>query len=228
MKPKRKEPQTSTVNQFVLEKLSEPLGLEKLGEPSASKDGGDSRRRVLVACEFSGIVREAFRKKGWDAWSCDLLPTEIKGQHIQGDIFEEGLNHINEWDLMVAFPPCTYLAVSGARWFKQRRREQIKAVNFVRGLMSADIQGICIENPVGVLSTQIRKPDQIIQPWQFGHGETKATCLWLYNLPKLKFTKIVKGRYGRIHNEPPSKDRWKNRSRTYQGIADAMAEQWTL
>ncbi len=178
---------------------------------------------VLIACEFSGIVREAFKAKGHNAVSCDFEPTELPGKHIQGDvrkILEIG------WDLMIAHPPCTYLAVSGARWFKERKEEQEQALNFVKELMDAPITRICIENPVSVISTRIRKPDQIIQPWMFGHGETKKTCLWLKNLPKLVPTKIVEGRKGRVWKEPPSKDRWKNRSRTYKGIAKAMAEQW--
>lgn len=130
------------------------------------------------------------------------------------------------WDLMIAHPPCTHLAVSGARWFKNKKHEQQLALNFVRNLMAADIHRICIENPISIISSKIRKPDQIIQPWMFGHGETKATCLWLKNLPKLKPTEIVKGRNARIHNEPPSPERWKNRSRFLKGIADAMATQW--
>jgi len=179
--------------------------------------------KVLVACEFSGIVREAFTRRGHDAWSCDLLDTEILGQHIKGDVrdyLKDG------WDLMIAHPPCTYLAVSGARWFAQRRKEQEEALDFVRLLLSAPIERIALENPVSVISTRIRKPDQIIQLWQFGHGETKATCLWLKNLPLLKPTNVVEGRYPRVHMEPPSPNRWKNRSRTYTGIAEAMAEQW--
>ena len=130
------------------------------------------------------------------------------------------------WDLMIACPPCTYLASSGARWWAEKEIEQDNAIHFVVSLMMFPIEHICIENPIGILSTRIRKPDQIIQPWQFGHGETKSTCLWLRNLPLLKPTDIVDGRVARVHKEPPSKDRWKNRSRTYQGIADAMAEQW--
>jgi len=179
---------------------------------------------VLIACEFSGIVREAFRARGHDAWSCDLLPSEIPGKHIQDDV----MNHLNDgWDLMIGHPPCTYLAVSGARWFKQRQPEQLLALDFVQTLLNADIEKIAIENPISIISTRIRKPDQIIQPWMFGHGETKSTCLWLKNLPELKPTKIVKGREARIHHESPGPDRWKNRSRTYKGIAEAMAEQWT-
>jgi site-specific DNA-cytosine methylase len=179
--------------------------------------------KVLIACEFSGIVREAFAKRGHDAYSCDLLPTEITGQHIQGDV----LGILNDgWDLMIAHPPCTHLAVSGARWFKNKQREQKEAIGFFMALAEAPINKICIENPIGIMSTVYRKPDQIIQPWQFGHGEVKATCLWLKELPLLKPTNIVEGRIARIHKEPPSPDRWKNRSRTYQGIAEAMAEQW--
>ena len=179
--------------------------------------------RVLVACEFSGIVRDAFLVLGHHAVSCDLLPSEKGGPHLQGDV-----SHFirDGWDLMIAFPPCTYLAVSGARWFKDRIREQNRALAFVDYLLGAPIPRIALENPIGVISTHIRKPDQIIQPWQFGHRETKATCLWLKGLPLLRPTQIVEGRIGRVHHEPPSPERWKNRSRTYQGIADAMAEQW--
>jgi hypothetical protein len=180
--------------------------------------------KVLVACEFSGIVRSAFAAKGHDAWSCDLLPTERPGNHIQDDV----LKVLNEgWDLMIAHPPCTYLAVSGARWFKERQTEQDAALFFVRALMSSPISRICIENPISVISTRIRKPDQIIQPWQFGHGETKATCLWLKGLPKLEPTNIVDGRIARVHRESPGPDRWKNRSRTPEGIAEAFASQWS-
>ena len=179
--------------------------------------------RVLVACEFSGIVREAFKRRGHDAWSCDLLSSEIPGQHLQGDV----LSHLSDgWDLMIAHPPCTDIAVSGARWFKNKQKEQVAALDFVRELLNALIEGIALENPVSIISTRIRKPDQIIQPWQFGHPETKTTCLWLNNLPPLKPTNIVEGRKPRVHYESPGPDRWKNRSRTYQGIADAMAEQW--
>jgi site-specific DNA-cytosine methylase len=179
--------------------------------------------KVLVACEFSGIVREAFRAKGHDAWSCDLLPTEILGQHIQGDVLEVLKDG---WDLMIAHPPCTHLAVSGSRWFRSKQREQGEALDFVRALMAAPIAKIAVENPVSVISSRIRKPEQIIQPWQFGHGETKTTCLWLKGLPKLTATNIVDGREARVHKMPPSADRWKLRSKTYQGIADAMADQW--
>jgi hypothetical protein len=178
---------------------------------------------VLIACEFSGIVREAFKARGHNAWSCDLLPTEIPGKHIQSDV----LKYLHwDWDLMIAHPPCTHLASSGARWFKDKVVEQAEAVEFFLKLASANIPRIAIENPIGIMSTQFRKPDQIIQPWQFGHGETKATCLWLKGLPKLIPTEVVEGREPRCHMLPPSKDRWKLRSLTYQGIADAMASQW--
>jgi site-specific DNA-cytosine methylase len=180
--------------------------------------------RVLVACEFSGVVREAFRRKGHDAWSCDLLPAEDGSPfHIQDDCLEVLKDN---WQLMIAHPPCTHLAVSGARWFKDKQKEQQEALDFVRLLLNAPIEKIALENPISIISSKIRKPDQIIQPWQFGHGETKATCLWLKNLPILKPTKIVDGRIARVHNLPPSPDRWKLRSITYQGIAHAMAEQW--
>jgi len=179
--------------------------------------------KVLIACEFSGIVRDAFRDRGIDAWSCDFLDTEISGPHIKGDV----LNYLNNgWDMMIAFPPCTHLAVSGARWFKNKKTSQDDAIRFFMRLIEAPIKKIAIENPIGIMSTRYRKPDQIIQPWQFGHGEVKATCLWLKNLPNLRPTNIVEGRTARVHREPPGKNRWKNRSRTYQGIADAMAEQW--
>ena len=181
--------------------------------------------KVLIACEFSGIVRDAFIERGHDAWSCDLIPSEVTGPHIHGDvknIFDWG----DKFDLMIAHPPCTHLAVSGARWFKDKIIQQEEALNFVRMLMDAPIKRICIENPVSVISSKIRKPNQIIQPWMFGHGETKATCLWLKNLPKLEPTNVVEGRISRIHKIPPGPDRWKIRSRTYFGIAKAMAEQW--
>ncbi len=179
--------------------------------------------RVLVACEFSGIVREAYRRKGHDAWSCDLFDTEIAGQHIKGDV-SKILN--DGWNLMIAHPPCTHLAVSGAAWFKNKEVEQEEALRFFLLLLNAPIEMIAVENPVSVASTRIRSCDQIIQPWMFGHGETKATCFWLKNLPKLKPTCIVSGRQPRSYYESPGPDRWKRRSRTLQGIADAMAEQW--
>lgn len=179
--------------------------------------------RVLVACEFSGVVRDAFIARGHDAMSCDLVPTVAPGPHHTGDVLPilgDG------WDLMVAHPPCTFLCVSGARWFASRRGEQLAAVEFVSALMAAPVQRIAIENPIGVLSTRIRPPDQIIQPWQFGHGETKATCLWLKGLAPLRPTNVVEGREHRIHRLPPSPERSSLRSITFRGIAEAMAEQW--
>jgi hypothetical protein len=218
--------------------------------------------RVLIACEFSGIVRDAFIARGHDAMSCDLLPTERPGPHYQGDVFDV----IDDgWDLMVAHPPCTHLAVSGARWFVEKEQEQADALEFVRRLLDAPIPRIALENPVSVISSRIRKPDQTVQPWMFGHAETKTTCWWLKNLPKLEPTDIVvpewairadgsihmsaKGKrdnpthfltgrttrvlsgaqldqWERIHHEPPGPERWRNRSRTYLGMAEAMAEQW--
>jgi len=179
--------------------------------------------RVLVACEYSGMVRDAFIRRGHDAMSCDLLPTEVEGPHHMGDVTE--VLHMG-WDLMVAHPPCTHLAVSGSRWFKDKIKEQAEALVFVQMLMDAPIPRIAIENPVSVISTRIRKPDQIIHPWQFGHGEVKATCLWLKGLPKLVPTDIVTGREARVHRMPPGPNRWKERSRTYLGVAAAMAQQW--
>ena len=180
--------------------------------------------RVLVACEFSGIVREAFRERGHDAWSCDLLPTEIPGQHYECDV-QDVLR--GDWDLMVAHPPCTHLAVSGARWFKSKPKEwQDDALEFVRLLLDAPIPRVCVENPKSIISTRIRKPDQIIHPWMFGHGEKKETHLWLRGLLPLSPSQIVDGRLPKVYLESPSPDRWKNRSRTYTGIAKAMAEQW--
>lgn len=179
--------------------------------------------RVLVACEYSGAVRDAFARHGHDAMSCDLLASETVGAHYQGDV-RDILG--NGWDLMIAHPPCTHLAVSGARWFKEKQSEQREALEFIRLLLAAPIPRIALENPVSIISSRIRKPDQIIQPWQFGHGETKATCLWLKGLPLLRPTNIVSGRDDRIHRMPPSPDRWKERSRTYTGIAEAMAAQW--
>lgn len=180
--------------------------------------------RILVACEFSGVVRDAFVRRGCYAMSCDLLPSERHGFHHQGDV-RHILDH--QWDMMIAFPPCTHLAVSGARWFKDKQKEQRDAICFFLRLARCEIPRIAIENPIGIMSTHYRKPDQIIQPWQFGHGETKATCLWLKNLPKLMPTNIVEGREARIHKMPPSKDRGKLRSITYSGIAEAMANQWS-
>lgn len=179
--------------------------------------------KVLVACEFSGVVRDAFRARGHDAISCDILPTEQDGPHIEGDVrrlLEDG------WDLMIAHPPCTHLAISGARWWTDKQDEQREALDFVRELLTAPIPQIAMENPVSIISTAVRKPDQIIQPWQFGHGETKATCLWLKNLPLLRSTRVVDGREPRVHYAAPGPNRWKERSRTLQGIAEAMADQW--
>jgi hypothetical protein len=179
--------------------------------------------RVLIGCEFSGVVRDAFIRKGHEAVSCDLLPSETPGPHIQGDVLE----HLDDgWDLAIFHPPCTHLAVSGARWFKDKQQEQAEALEFVRKLLAAPIPRIALENPISVISSRIRKPDQILQPFEYGHGETKATCLWLKNIPPLRPTNIVEGRVPRVHMEPPGPDRWKNRSRTYQGFADAMASQW--
>lgn len=156
--------------------------------------------------------------------SCDLLDTEKPGLHYKGDVS----NILNDgWDLMICHPPCTHLAVSGARWFKEKQKEQAEALEFVELLLNAPIPKICLENPVSIISSRIRKPDQIIQPWQYGHGETKATCLWLKNLPLLKPTNIVEGREARVHKMPPGPNRWKERSRTFQGIADAFAAQWS-
>lgn len=182
--------------------------------------------KVLVACEFTGIVAKAFRDRGHEAWSCDLRPSELSEWHINGDVsywLDRG-----GWDLMIAHPECTHLAVSGARHFEEKRKDgrQAMAIEFFMMLANAQIPRIAIENPVCIMSTIYRKPDQIIQPWQFGHGETKATCLWLKNLPPLVPTNVVEGREARIHKMPPSPDRAANRSRTYQGIADAMADQW--
>jgi len=193
--------------------------------------------RVLVACEYSGRVREAFRKLGHDAWSVDLLESEDNSnRHIQGDVLEHlgGLRYNLAtfakcpWDLIIAHPPCTDLAVSGARHFAEKIADgrQQRALDFVRALMDAPCDRIAIENPISVISSKIRKPDQIIHPWQYGHGEVKATCLWLKGLPKLDPTNIVEGREAKVHRMPPGPNRWKERSRTYQGIADAMAAQW--
>lgn len=181
--------------------------------------------RVLVACEYSGRVRDAFAARGHDAMSCDLLPTEVPGHHYRGDVFDvigDG------WDLMVCHPPCTHLAVSGARHFAAKRESgvQQEALDFVRRLLAAPIPMIALENPVSIISTQVRKPDQVLQPWQFGHGEIKATCFWLKGLQPLRPTNVVAGREARVHRMPPSPDRWKERSRTYPGIAAAMAHQW--
>jgi hypothetical protein len=198
---------------------------------------------ILIACEESGIVTEKFRERGHNAWSCDLLPTS--GNHPEWHIKDDVLNHLNDgWDLVISFPPCTHLAVSGARWFDKKRLsgEQRESIIFFLNLWR---KSNCSENPIGILNTPEYlkkwfpklyeyalfigfpfKPSQIIQPWQFGHGETKATCLWLRNLPKLQPTNIVDGREHRIWKMPPSENRQKLRSKTYPGIAAAMAEQW--
>lgn len=183
--------------------------------------------KVLVACEFSGTVRRAFSELGHDAWSCDLIDSDDKSsKHIKQDV----LTILNDgWDIMIAHPPCTYLSVSGMHWTTRGLRDPKLTEDglcFVKTLMDAPIDKICIENPISVISSRIRKPDQIVQPWMFGHGETKATCLWLKNLTKLAPTNIVDGREQKIWKLHPSKDRWKQRSKTYEGIAKAMAEQW--
>lgn len=181
--------------------------------------------RVLVACEYSGRVRDSFLALGHDAMSCDLLPTDVPGPHYQGDV-RDVLDY--PWDLMIAHPPCTHLSVSGARHFEAKRKDgrQQSAIAFFMMLAKADIPRIAIENPICIMSSIWRRPDQIIQPWQYGHGETKATALWLKCLPLLQPTNIVGGREARIHRLPPSSDRWKLRSETYAGIASAMAEQF--
>jgi site-specific DNA-cytosine methylase len=184
--------------------------------------------RVLVACEFSGAVRRTFRALGHYAYSCDLLPSEDDSPyHIQGDAIAAAYGDF-AWDLMICHPPCTDLAVSGARHFAAKKADgrQDAALQFVRDLLAAPIPRIALENPISIISSQIRKPDQIIQPWQFGHGETKATCLWLKGLPPLRPTDVVSGREARIHKMPPGPNRWKERSRTFAGIAAAMAGQW--
>lgn len=183
-----------------------------------------TKLRVLIGCEFSGVVRRAFRCLGHEAWSCDLLPSEDDSfHHIVGDVLE--VIH-DGWDLAIFHPPCTDLAVSGARWFYRKVNEQAAALEFVRRLLDAPIPHIALENPISVISSKIRKPDQIIQPWQFGHGETKATCLWLKDLPQLVPSNIVEGREQRVWRMPPSENRWKERSRTFPGIAEAMAAQY--
>ena len=183
--------------------------------------------KILIACEYSGIVRDAFLKKGHDAISCDILPSESNfGPHYQCDVNDILMDN---WDMIIAFPPCTHLSASGARWFPEKQKDyrQQKAIVFFMQLALAPVPKIAIENPIGIMSTLWRKPDQIIQPWQFRHGETKATCLWLKGLPELKPTDIVKGRENRIHKMPPSKNRAMERSRTFKGVANAMAAQWS-
>jgi hypothetical protein len=179
--------------------------------------------KVLIACEFSGIVRDAFSTCGHEAWSCDLLPAETEGNHYQGDVrdvIDTG------WDLMIAHPPCNHLSVSGARWFQAKRQEQAHALGFVMQLWGSPIPCIALENPIGILSTHWRRPSQIIQPWQFGHGECKATCLWLKGLRTLVPTDVVEGRAERIANMCDSIGRAQRRSKTLPGIAHAMAAQW--
>lgn len=180
---------------------------------------------VLVACEESGVVRDAFAALGHNAWSCDLLSTRRPGQHYQGDVRDMNLA---AFDLLIAHPPCDHLSVSGARWFAEKRADgrQQAAIEFFLWLANAPVPMRCIENPIGIMSTIYRKPSQIVQPWQFGHGETKATCLWLEGLPPLMPTHEVDGREARIHRMPPSATRKRDRSETYAGIADAMAAQW--
>ncbi len=184
--------------------------------------------KVLVACEYSGTVRDAFIRLGHDAMSCDLLPTDAPGPHYQGDVFDV-IDY--PWDIAIFHPPCTHTSVSGARHFAEKRMDgrQQAAVSFFMRLVrrSSHIPGTAFEQPVSIMSSLYQKPDQVIQPWQYGHGETKATCLWLRGLPLLVPTNIVDGRADRIHKMPPSPDRWKERSKTYQGIADAMADQWS-
>lgn len=199
--------------------------------------------RVLVACEFSGVVREAFRLKGHNAWSCDLLPADDGSQyHLEGDVLVV-LGRDSNWDLMIAHPPCTYLSVSGLHWNKRRPERAQKtedALDFVRTLLEAPVGRIALENPIGCISSRVRKPDQIIQPYEFGHDASKATCLWLKGLPTLQPVTYVeprivdgKKRWGNQTDSGqnklgPTADRWKLRSVTYQGIADAMADQWGL
>lgn len=181
--------------------------------------------KVLIGCKFSGVVRRAFRDRGHEAYSCDLLPAEDNSPyHLQGDVLSILRDN---WDMAIFHPPCTHLAVSGARWFKDKREEQEEALEFVRFLLDAPIPRICLENPVSIISTRLGKPSQTIQPWMFGHGEIKATCLWLKGLPLLTPTDIVPGRVARVHKMSPSLDRWKERSRTLPGIALAMATQWS-
>lgn len=179
--------------------------------------------RVLVACEFSGIVRDAFLARGHDAVSCDLSKSERPGPHFWQDV---RMVIGKDWDMMIAHPPCTYLCASGARWWRNRQAEQQEAIAFVEELMRAPIPRIAIENPVGILSTRLRRPDQIVQPWMFGHGEMKTTCLWLKNLPPLMASSVAIEREQTLWRLPQSEHRWKDRSRTYPGLAAAMALQW--
>lgn len=182
--------------------------------------------KIAILCEFSGVVRDSFSRLGHDATSFDLLPSETPGKHIQKDIQSFSWDYWSQFDLAICHPPCTHLSVSGARWFKDKLPEQAEALDFVRWIMALPIEKMAIENPISIISSKIRKPNQIIQPWMFGHGETKSTCLWLKNLPNLVPTNIVEGREAKVHRMPPGPNRWKERSRTYKGIAEAMAEQW--
>ncbi len=184
-----------------------------------------TKKGILIVCERSGKVREALRKKGIDAWSCDLMPSDDNSKyHIQGDAIK--VLNSRKWFAVIAFVPCTHLAVSGARWFKYKRFEQFQSIRFFMRVWHHDCKFMCIENPIGIMSTKFRKPDQIIQPWQFGHGEVKATCLWLRGFPKLEPTEIVEGREARVHRMSPGTERGYKRSITYDGIANAMADQW--
>lgn len=198
------------------------MGIDHLGQ-KVSRELVSVTPRVLVACEWSGRVRNALVDRGISAVSCDLRSSGLPGPHILGDV-RDVLDQ--DWDLVIAFPPCTYLAVSGARLWAEREAEQKEAIRFVQDIWNCPAPRVAIENPVGKLSTAWRKPDQIIQPWQFGHGETKATCLWLRGLPKLEPTNIVEGREARILGMSNTRNRAKYRSLTYQGVADAMADQW--
>lgn len=199
--------------------MSSSAGVSDRGECAAATTAS----RVLVACEFSGVVRDAFQTLGHDATSCDLLPSETPGQHIQADVRDIDLS---DYDLMIAHPPCRYLARSGARWWAEKQKEQAEALDFVRWLLDAPVPRIAVENPPGRIGTEIRPADQYVQPWWFGHGETKMTGLWLKGLPRLVPTWVVAGREPRTHFEAPGPDRWARRSRTLPGIAGAMAAQW--
>ena len=193
--------------------------------------------KILVGCEFSGTVRDAFISMGHEAMSCDLLPTQSPGPHFQGDVLEA--IEMDNWDIGIFHPPCTYLTVSANRWLKDqpirksgvlvgeaRREARREAIEFFMKLYNCKISKIAIENPIGCMSTEFRKPDQVVQPWMFGHGETKATCFWLRGLPKLESTNIVPGREQRIFKLGNTEDRWALRSLTFKGIAEAMAKQW--
>lgn len=198
-------------------------------DPKCNSSGSLHTLRVLVACETSATVRDAFAALGHDAWSCDLLPTEKPGNHFQGDVRD--ILYLGTWDLLVAHPPCTRLCNSGVRWLAERNlwKEMEEGAEFFKMFLDAPIEKIAVENPIPhrhALKIIGRKYDQIIQPWMFGHGETKATCLWLKNLPPLMCTDLRFGREQRVWKLPPSKNRWKERSRTYVGITKAMADQW--